>query len=270
MTIDLPPTVASVDASHLGAAAVSDQEKDGPGCCGCLQRGTLRNATQALLCERWPLAWPAICKSGLGPSAESGSWRIRPHASAYHQLDFLASRVYARCRADRGIRDRSDVSCRCVALAGFAGLVACGVVPVQSSPTASTWPFPRKPQWVQARLHSSQLSSRVLQSAEIIRSTWGPSGGSWPNAFLGSIGLTATERHIAIETFIFERCHEHHPTTTHAPVQAWPIAPQRPHLGKEFATPRWHDCAQRVAPRASRGRHLAAGTVVAVRGQAET
>ena len=56
MTIDLPPTVASVDASHLGAAAVSDQEKDGPGCCGCLQRGTLRNATQALLCERWPLA----------------------------------------------------------------------------------------------------------------------------------------------------------------------------------------------------------------------
>jgi hypothetical protein len=30
MTIDLPPTVASVDASHLGAAAVSDQEKDGP------------------------------------------------------------------------------------------------------------------------------------------------------------------------------------------------------------------------------------------------
>jgi hypothetical protein len=27
MTIDLPPTVASVDASHLGAAAVSDQEK---------------------------------------------------------------------------------------------------------------------------------------------------------------------------------------------------------------------------------------------------
>ena len=46
MTIDLPPTVASVDASHLGAAAVSD----GPGCCGCLQRGTLRNATQALLC----------------------------------------------------------------------------------------------------------------------------------------------------------------------------------------------------------------------------
>ena len=50
MTIDLPPTVASVDASHLGAAAVSDQEKDGPGCCGCLQRGTLRNATQALVC----------------------------------------------------------------------------------------------------------------------------------------------------------------------------------------------------------------------------
>jgi hypothetical protein len=27
MTIDLPATVASVDASYLGAAAVSDQEK---------------------------------------------------------------------------------------------------------------------------------------------------------------------------------------------------------------------------------------------------
>jgi len=27
MTIDLPPTIATVDASYLGAAAVSDQEK---------------------------------------------------------------------------------------------------------------------------------------------------------------------------------------------------------------------------------------------------
>jgi len=56
MTIDLPATIATVDASYLGAAAVSDRKNDGRSWLRCLQRGTLRNEIpQALLCERWPL-----------------------------------------------------------------------------------------------------------------------------------------------------------------------------------------------------------------------
>ena len=83
----------------------------------------------------------------------------------------------------------------------------------------------------------------------------------WPHRDL------AANRHVNISTF--ERCHEHHPTTTLAPFRARRITRRRRHVDTESATPRSRACDRRVAPRASGGRHCAARNVVDVTGQAE-
>jgi hypothetical protein len=89
MTIDLPATVAPVDASYLGAAAITTRKR----------RRRLAAALAARHSEeRYPSVAVWAMASGMtGNLSSHDSDRelsparaVRPHASAYHPRDFLA------------------------------------------------------------------------------------------------------------------------------------------------------------------------------------